>query len=87
MFSKMSSNHWTCFSEDKNRIRFDIAAHLWPAHRLGDDFNRPAEDLVEALAEGFEPSEIGNTLVCGGRAEADDCDGSGCLDSFRGGIS
>jgi hypothetical protein len=33
---------------------------------------RPAEDLVEALIEGFEPSEIGKTLVCGGRAEADD---------------
>jgi len=39
---------------------------------LGDDVDRPAEDLVEALAEGFEPSEIGKTLVCGGRAEADD---------------
>jgi hypothetical protein len=38
-------------SEDKHRIRFDIAAELWPPHRLGDDVDGPTVDLVEALAE------------------------------------
>jgi hypothetical protein len=33
------------------RIRFDIAAQLWPPHRLGDNVDGPTEDLVEALAE------------------------------------
>ena len=68
----MSSNQRTGFPEDKHRIRFDTAAQLGPPHRLGDDVHRPAEDLVEALAEGFEPSEITKTLVCGRRAEADE---------------
>ena len=45
---------------------------MWLPHRLGDDVDWPAEDLAEALAEGFKPSEIGKTLVCGCAAEADD---------------
>jgi hypothetical protein len=50
----MSSNQRTCFSEDKHRIHFDIPAEMWLPHRLGDDVDWPAEDLVEALAEGFD---------------------------------
>lgn len=72
LFSCMSSNQRTCFSEDKHRVHFDITAQLGLAHRLGGDVDWPAKNLVEALAEGFEPSEIGKTLVYGGLAEADD---------------